>query len=663
MSQSKQILTEADFFKFQWLQGAKFSPDGKKIVYSISHISADKDKKEKEFISLYLLDVASGNTRKLTSGKAQDVGAVWSPDGSTLAFTSDRSGKNQLYLLPVDGGEAQQLTDLPQGANNPVWSPDGKMIAFIAGIDWGDNTPDHLNEPYRITRNVWRFDAIGDLDLAVNNIYVVDVESQATQQLTDSPLLKSGLQWSHDGTKILFSANMKPDSFTALFPDVLTVDLDGNVTPIITDWETFGVPFWAPDGKKIVVIGRKYDGAPIGTHVDLWVFDPETGEFDNRTPTLERGISGGLEGFLPTQRLGAVYIGFSPDGKSAYTRVQIGGTVQLMRIALEGPEAHEVVVGGDRLCILLDIHENTLLFAADDITHTPDLYTAQLDGSQETQRTHINDTLLETFALPEFENLHFKGSDGVDVEGWYLKPTNGAQAPYPTILWIHGGPHGAQGFHFAFDALALTGAGYGVIYVNHRASTGYGNAFSTAIKGDWGNLDYKDLMAGVDYAIELGLADADKLGCTGISGGGNLSCWIIGNTDRFKAAVPQNPVTNWQSFYGVSDIGVWFGVEQMGGHPHELPEVYDRCSPITYAHNCKTPTLLIQAEHDWRCPPEQSEQFYTVLKANGCIVEMQRHPKGSHGSSLYGALALRKSHLQSRRTWFDQYILGKTDAE
>ena len=144
---------------------------------------------------------------------------------------------------------------------------------------------------------------------------------------------------------------------------------------------------------------------------------------------------------------------------------------------------------------------------------------------------------------------------GVDVEGWYVKPTTDAEAPYPTILWIHGGPHAAQGFRYSFDTHMLAGAGYGVLFVNHRASTGYGNAFSTAIKGDWGNLDYQDLMSGVDYAIEQGLADADKLGCCGISGGGNLSTWIVGQTDRFKAAIPQNPVTNWVSFYGVSDIG------------------------------------------------------------------------------------------------------------
>jgi dipeptidyl aminopeptidase/acylaminoacyl peptidase len=206
------------------------------------------------------------------------------------------------------------------------------------------------------------------------------------------------------------------------------------------------------------------------------------------------------------------------------------------------------------------------------------------------------------------------------------------------------------------DFQLLAGAGYGVLIVNHRASTGYGNDFSTAIKGDWGNLDYHDLMAGVDHAIALGLADADRLGVCGLSGGGNLSCWIVGQTDRFKAAVPENPVTNWVSFYGVSDIGVWFAVEQMGGHPHEIPEVYARCSPITYAHRCTTPTLLIQGENDYRCPAEQSEQFYTVLKANGCPVEMLRLPNSAHAGAIIGPVASRRAQNNAMLDWFQRYI-------
>ncbi len=202
-----------------------------------------------------------------------------------------------------------------------------------------------------------------------------------------------------------------------------------------------------------------------------------------------------------------------------------------------------------------------------------------------------------------------------------------------------------------------------VLFVNQRASTGYGNEFATAIKGDWGNLDYKDLMAGVDYAIEKGIADAERLGCCGISGGGNLSCWIVGQTERFKAAVPENPVTNWASFYGVSDIGPFFAAEELGGLPHEIPEVYARCSPITFAHRCTTPTLLVQGEHDWRCPTEQSEQFYAVLKANDCIVEMLRLPNSPHVGSIAGPPVLRRAQNEALLEWMNRYVLGIEPAQ
>jgi dipeptidyl aminopeptidase/acylaminoacyl peptidase len=257
--------------------------------------------------------------------------------------------------------------------------------------------------------------------------------------------------------------------------------------------------------------------------------------------------------------------------------------------------------------------------------------------------------------MPEIEHLWFAGRDGTPVEGWYLKPQNGA-APYPTVLYIHGGPHIGFGHIFSFDFLMLTGAGYGLLAINQRGSSGYGDEFSTGLHGRWGDVDYGDLMAGVDHAIDAGLADANRVGCCGLSGGGYLTCWIVGQTDRFRAAVPENPVTNWISMYGVSDLGPDVCIPALGGTPSAVIEAYWKASPVAYAHQCKTPTLLLQAETDYRCPAEQSEQFYALLKQNGCPVEMMRFPGGAHAASITGLPAHRRSQNLALLDWMRRYL-------
>ena len=647
-----KTMTPEDLFAMEFVQSATFSPDGKHVLYDVAHVDTDVDK---EFSTLWLHELESGKSKRLTTGKVMDGSGCFSAESSRIAFLSQRTDKPQLFTMPVDGGESEQLTDLKQGVGSgPVWSPDGGKIAFTAPPTFeGDEPIDLTKDVYRVTRNVYRFDAKGYLDQTVQAVYVVDVADGTVMQLTHDDNDYSGLRWSPDGTQLLALSLMRPDTFSAIRAHITLIDLDGNLTSLTADETSVGVAEWSSDGNKVIYVGGP-TGQLIGSKNDLWVLDIATGERENRTPSLKVGVGGGLSLWMPSRVMGNAFVGISAENQ-AYVRVQEGGNLHVYRVALSGDEQWEPVITGDRSCTILDINNQKLLLAVTDMNTPPNLYTAQIDGSNETQLTELNADFLAERAWPKTDHLLFEGKDGVEVEGWYMHPTVG-EAPYPTILYIHGGPHAAYGRGFGFNFQVLAGQGYGVLFINHRASTGYGNDFSTAIKGDWGNLDYTDLMAGVDRAIELGLADADKLGCCGTSGGGNLSTWIVGQTDRFKAAVPQNPVTNWQSFYGVSDIGVWFSVEQLGGHPHEIPEIYAVCSPITYAHRCTTPTLLVQSEHDWRCPAEQSEQFYTVLKANGCTAEMLRQPGGSHGASIRGAINLRREHLLAQIDWFDRYV-------
>ncbi|MEZ4735687.1 MAG: S9 family peptidase [Caldilineaceae bacterium] len=644
-----------DLFQLHFLQAAALAPDGRQVAYSVATHDAEDDA---DYEQIWLLEIATGRRRQLTFGKHRNQMPQWSPDGKTLAFLSTRGEKPQIYLLPVDGGEARPLTHFKQGVSGGIaWSPDGQQLAFSAGPQ--PDQPHDPGLPYRLTRHVYRFDIIGYLDSAVQDLYVIPTAGGEARRLTADGCHNTAPQWSPDGSRLLYSATMQPNTHKAITAELRVVTLEGAVETVVghAGGNFAGSAAWLPDGQQIAFVGVEA-GQPIGTQNDLFVVDSRSGAIGKRTTGLDRQVGARLQPDMPAgvaSQLAKVFV--AEAGAVAYVPVQIGGTVQIYRVQLTGATHYAAVLTGDRSCFLLDGNQTTgaLLYAVSDFNTPPDLYLADGNGQNEQQLTELNAGFLAGLQQPVVEQIWFPGKDGVQVEGWFIRPAVEA-APYPTILYIHGGPHSAFGSVYHFDTQMLVGAGYAVLMVNHRASTGYGNAFSTAIKGDWGNLDYTDLMAGVDAVIAQGWADPERLGVCGLSGGGNLSCWIVGQTDRFKAAVPENPVTNWQSFYGVSDIGVWFAVEELGGHPHEIPEVYARCSPITYAHRCKTPTLLVQGEHDWRCPAEQGEQFYTILKANGCPVEMVRLPTMPHGGAISGAPKMRRAQNEALLGWMVRYV-------
>lgn len=567
---------------------------------------------------------------------------------------STRTEKPQLFLLPLDGGEPRRLTDLPQGVGaGPIWSPDGK-IAFAAGPQEEPRKPDR---PYRITRTVWRFDEIGVIDDAVQDIYVLDSTDGGTEprRLTEDGFMNSQPKWSADGQALVYVASHDPDSYE-LMSRLRRVDLNGIVSDL-TESDGFIVSH-APlgDGRVAYVVDFEREKV-VGTRASLYVLDPATGTRTARGTEIEGHIEGGIQGDNPGTRLGLGQLLLVDGDREAVVSVQTGGEIALVRVALEGDELHTVVAGGLRVCNGVTVRGQKLLFGAFGFTEPGDLYLADLETGEERRLTRLNDEVLAELALPTVVPLSITGIDGAPVEGWFVQPAD-ADGPLPTVLNIHGGPHAGWGAHFNFDNLMFVGAGYGVLLVNHRASTGYGDAFATAIRGDWGNLDYADLMAGVDHAIEEELADPERLGVCGISGGGNLTGWIIGHTDRFKAACPENPVFNWFSMYGTSDVGADFSVRELGGTPYEVEDIYRRCSPITYAHHCTTPTLFLQHEDDNRCPAEQTEQFFTVLRVNGVPAEMLRFPNTPHGGSVRGPIGHRRAQNEALLDWMGRYVLG-----
>jgi dipeptidyl aminopeptidase/acylaminoacyl peptidase len=651
----KSPFQHADYWQMKWLQGAEFSPDHSRILYTVTHHDAASDT-DKPVI--WMMDTASGNARQMTSGAHNDMAPHFSPDGKWIGFISDRGGLPQIYTMPVDGGEARALTKVEQGVREgPIWSPDGKWIAFTAGVK-KEAMPDY-SKPYRLTRNIYRFNEIGFIDAAVQQVYVMPAEGGEPKQLTQDERINAGIRWSPDSTRILFGAAFAPDSYLALAPVLKIVTLDGATQPLLEDWGMSMGAMWI-DNQRLAITGNPHDKV-FGSNNNLWVLDVQSGAIENRTPSTTGAVGGGLQADFPGAGL-MMAPGMFVDGESLYCGIQDGGNVPIIRVALSGAESVEYVLNGDAYHILLGMSDGHLLYATTDFNAAPDLFIADKSGRNARRLTDLNGDLFASKQLGAVERLHWKSIDGQQVEGWYLRPAVGA-APYPTILYVHGGPAGGFGPSFSADFQLLNGAGYGVLLVNFRGSTGYGDAFGTAINGAWGNLDYHDNMTGVDHVIALGLADADRLGVCGLSYGGYETCWIIGQTDRFKAAIPENPVSNLVSLYLLSDIGIWILEQAMGGSYYDKPDVYVKSSPITYANRCKTPTLLVQCDADFRCPAEQSEQFYTALRSNGCTVEMLRLPGVGHGGAIMGPPAIRRAQNDAMLEWFNRYIPTSASAD
>lgn len=636
-----------DVLGLRFVAAADLSPDGRRVVYAVTRADVEA---EQDRVALHLLDVETGAHRQLTAGRGSDGGPAWSPDGSLIAFVSDRAGAPQIFVISPDGGEARQVTELEKGvAGGASWSPDGTKLAFAA---LGPGERRDPARPYRVTRGVYRFDQMGYLDDGLLDIHVVGVAGGEAKRLTEDDRVNAEPRWTPDGGGIVYLASASPDA--ALLSNRLRlVDLDGRIRDFEHPESLITGMAFAPDGRLALLLGLRRD-LPVGRRGDLLVIDLATGAGELRTTTFELGLGGGLQpDYVAPITVPALCV--TPAGEALAT-VQVGGRVGAWAFSLSGPEAARQVVAGDRSVRPMRLRGDRLLFHASSIVEPGDLYVADLGGG-ERRLTEVNADLLRDRSRSGVEHLAFRGADGTPVEGWFLRPA-GVEGPAPTVLYIHGGPHSGFGHVWSSDMQLLCGAGYGVLIVNHRGSTGYGDEFATSLAGHWGEQDYGDLMAGVDHAIERRLADPDRLGVCGISGGGNLSCWVVGQTNRFKAAVPENPVTNFLSFYGVSDIGRWFAVAEMGCTPWEDPQAYLRQSPITYAHRCTTPTLLVQGEADYRCPAEQSEQFYAVLKANGCVVEMLRIPNGSHGGTIAGAIPARRAQNEALLDWMNKYVLA-----
>jgi len=639
-----------DVFRSQHVLDAVLSPDGRVAVYQLCETVTDKE--ERQAHSLWRVELDSGHTRRLTPTSSDALSPVFEPDGGSVLFLSARDPQApvpQIYRLPLDGGEAEAITSLPQGVGAFALSPDGKHIAYAALV--APPAPRGPNDHVRIDRVAYRFDPVpGYLQDMPQALFLIPSKGGKPKALTEPGGVIMAMAWSPDGKELAF-ARLAASEGSIFEGELCVVNRKGQCKTLLAD-TMIGLLFWAGDGSQVGFACPP--GSDLSRQAQLFVVDRKGGKPRARSRKLDLPIGGLIQINSP----GGLSQGGpqpAPDGRSVLVPVARGGEVEIARAALGGAERIECVVGGPRVCKPCDQVGSQLLFTSQSLNTPSELCVIDLETEEERQLTHHNASWQAKVRWPEVEHLRVRVARGVEVEGWVLKPKH-VRPPYKTVLYIHGGPHAGFGWSYNEDFQELVGAGYAVAFANPRGSTGYGDDFSRSIVGNWGPPELKDFNAFLDELVARGIAHPDRLGVTGVSGGGHLSAWLIGHTDRFAAAVPEQGVYNMFSMYGVSDAGPVLIDLEMGGPPHKQVQRYWELSPIAHAHKCKTPTLLIQGENDLRCPMEQAEQLFVVLKINGCEAELLRLQACNHALEIMGPPALRRFRMDAMKDWFARHI-------
>ncbi|HET9110391.1 MAG TPA: S9 family peptidase [Ktedonobacterales bacterium] len=659
-------LTLDDFWSLRFITDMRLSPDGRAIAFAMQ--SADRAANETRS-AIWLLDLGSGETRQLTSGEKRDASPRWSPDGRAIVFTSDREDEtSQLYLLDLAGGEARRLTLTRRGAGEPFWSPDSAWIGFTSETRPGEQTllerprtaaareqekKDEADRPRIISRLQYRWDGKGYLE-GRGKLFRVWLADGRCEQLTDGDYDDMQATCSPDGRSIAFVSDREDNRDANMTSDLWLLDLETHATRRLTDAShAFERPVWSPDGRQLACLATPRIRDHSYNNVAPMLVSIDGAASRNLFAGRDLSAEVGMYNDIPSPDSWAP--AWSADGGAVYLLTQRRGGVDLLRVAADG-SAIETVVMGD------DAHIAQFALAPDaahiytvrcDPAHPWDIWEHPPVHAAARQLTWTNAATLASRALSQPERFEYDSFDGWRVEGWLYRPASAPEAGAPLALKIHGGPHGAYGQTFFHTVQALVGKGYAVLYVHPRGSTGYGEAFAQACDHDWGGGDYRDIMVGVDTALARGGLDGSRMAVFGGSYGGYMTNWIIGHTDRFRAAVTINSVTNLVTSFGTGDIdSVW--AEGDYGWPWERADFYRERSPITYAPNVTTPTRIIAAENDYRCPIAQSEELYTWLRTLGrAPVDFVRMPGASHGVHATPRQHVRALELEHE--WITRY--------
>lgn len=629
-------------FELKFLRAACLSGDGRHVAYSVSRTTDGEER-----FQIIVADLQTHDHRIL--GYAGNATAPrWSPDGRAIAFFGDQ----RLHIAEFPS--LQVLEPLTPGdlaaRGTPSWSPDGSRVAVTLMRRRA------LDGASRVRKSVFRADGLGDLDELHQGIYQVSVSERTLGCLTPGESFCSRPEWSPCGRRVLFFACDDAISFASYSQRLLTVDVEagGIETVLAGEWHVESAQ-WLPEGDRIAISGGRVGSLPIPV-ASLWVIDRYGRNAELRTPQLAGNVGLRINHDMPAREIAGGNPCIVLDSRTAYASVQKGGRGEVWRIALAGDIACERVLGGDRSCIALDVHRASgrLLFATTDLHRPLQLSCTALEGFGETPLTDLNVQELARWPPLRVEPFCVQTGDGYELDAWFVARADSA-LPLPTVLFIHAGPFAATGQAFRYDFHLLAAQGFGVVFANFRGSAGYGEAFAQGIVGDWGRRGFADHMATVDAAVARGYADSSRLGVWGASHGGFATCWIVCHTNRFKAAVAEASITDFTSLYYTTDAPAVFA-RDLGGTPREISEVYRDRSPLTRAHRCTTPTLLIHGKDDLRCPIAQAEAFHRALIESGCTTELVRIPRCSHSGDSIGPLSARAAQNEALVEWFQRYL-------
>lgn len=697
MATQKRRVTSRDLWSMRFVGDPELSSCGKTLAWVETWINAKKNHYESAiYVARKGEDGSFSCPERLTNGRrpdgdgAMDRSPRFSPDGSRLAFISNRSGKNQIWVLDMKGGEARELTHGDDGAGQFEWSPDGKHLVFVmreakAKDERKDADDIRTDKDVTVITHL-RYKSNGVpafVDQRPLHLFVVEVKSGAVRQLTTGEFSESGPAVSPDGKTVAFVSIREKDRDIKVYPsDLWTVPFEGGEVKKLTSGEgPVHDPVYSPDGNWIAFVGHT-EGLVSTANEEVLAIGKDGGEVRHTWAGFDRsvGAGAGSDARMDAGRSGPFW---SSDSKDLYFVLADRGYSGLYRVSLDrpGPELVAGAVPGNiQACPKYPPVVNTMAaafpssgdlvfaFTGSSSVNPNDLYAVTMKaGACESeaktacplqQVTRSNEGLLSGLDIIAPEPFTFTSSDGLVLDGWAMKPAGFEKGKkYPAVVEVHGGPHSAYGEAFFHEFQLLASRGFGVFYCNPRGSSCYGKKFADGVIGDWGGMDYQDVMALRKHVSTIDWVDDSKVGITGGSYGGYMTNWVVGQTDRFAAAVSCRSISNMFTKYGTSDIG-WYG-NRAGFAGRDLWDSEDfimERSPIRYAPRVTTPILLIQSEQDYRCPMEQAEQWFTALKRLGKTVEFVRFAGENHELSRSGRPWNRVERLEHIAEWFERFM-------